>query len=70
MNDAERGEPIEGSAIHGLLVLDSIRNQAEQDMKGKAVRSTPLWPLHQPQVPSVFELLSWLPAEKNYKVEV
>jgi hypothetical protein len=34
-------------AIPGLVVLDSIRKQAEQAMGSKPVRSSPPWPLYQ-----------------------
>ena len=41
------------SAMPGQVVLGSIRKQAEQARKSKAVSSIPPWPLHQPlpQVP-------------------
>jgi hypothetical protein len=34
-------QPIMGGAILGLMVLDSIRKQAEQAMMSKPVRNTP-----------------------------
>jgi hypothetical protein len=36
-----------GDAIPRLVVLGSIRKQAEQAGGGKPVSSTPPWPLHQ-----------------------
>ena len=36
-----------GGTIPGLVVLGSIRKQAEQAMMSKLVSSRPLWPLHQ-----------------------
>jgi len=36
-----------GGAIPGLVVLGSIRKQAEQEIGNKPVSSTPPWPLHQ-----------------------
>ena len=36
-----------GGAIPGLVVLGSIRKQAEQAMRSKPVSSTPPWPLLQ-----------------------
>ena len=49
-----------GGAIPGLVVLSSIREQAEQAMENKPVRGTPPWPLHQllHQVPALPEFLS------------
>ena len=40
-----------GGATPGLVVLGSIRKQAEQAMGSKLVSSSPLWPLHQPLPP-------------------
>jgi hypothetical protein len=39
--------PIVGGATHGLVVLCSIRKQAEQARGSKPVSSTPPWPQHQ-----------------------
>ena len=36
-----------GGATPGLVVLGSIRKQAEQAMGSKPGSSTPPWPLHQ-----------------------
>ena len=41
-----------GGAIPGLVVLGSIRKQAEQARESKPVSSTPPWPLHQLLPPS------------------
>jgi hypothetical protein len=41
------GGPIVGGAIPGLIVLDSIRKQAEQAKRSKPVSNIPPWPLHQ-----------------------
>jgi hypothetical protein len=43
-----KGErPLVGGAISGLVVLGSIREQAEQARGSKPVRNIPPWPLHQ-----------------------
>jgi hypothetical protein len=43
-----KGErPLVGGAISGLVVLGSIREQAEQARRSKPVMSIPPWPLHQ-----------------------
>jgi hypothetical protein len=36
-----------GGTISGLVVLGSIREQAEQARGGKPVKNIPPWPLHQ-----------------------
>jgi hypothetical protein len=36
-----------GGAISGLIVLGSIREQAEQARRSKPVKNIPPWPLHQ-----------------------
>jgi hypothetical protein len=36
-----------GCATPRLVVLDSVRKQAEQAVESKPVSSTPPWPLHQ-----------------------
>jgi hypothetical protein len=42
-----KGErPLVGGTISGLVVLGSIREQAEQARRGKPVKNIPLWPLH------------------------
>jgi hypothetical protein len=39
--------PLIGGTISGLVVLGSIREQAEQARGGKPVINIPPWPLHQ-----------------------
>ena len=52
-----KGEgPIVGGAISGLVVLGSIRKQAEQARGSKPVKNIPPWPLHQLQL---FDLLEF-----------
>jgi hypothetical protein len=41
------GGPIMGGTISGLVVLGSIRKQAEQGRGSKPVKNIPPWPLHQ-----------------------
>ena len=54
-----KGEgPIVGGAISGLVVLDSIREQAEQARGSKPVRNIPPWPLHQLLLPDLLEFQS------------
>jgi hypothetical protein len=43
----KRERPLVGGAISGLVVLGSIREQAEQARGSKPVRNIPPWPLHQ-----------------------
>ena len=51
-----------GSAIPRQVVLDAVRQQAEQAMGSNPVSSTPPWPLHQLLPPgSSLDFLSWLP---------
>jgi hypothetical protein len=47
-----------GGAISGLVVLDSIREQAEQARGGKPVKNIPPWPLYQLLLPDLFEFQS------------
>ena len=48
-----KGErPRVGGAIPGLVVLDSIREQAEQARGSKPVSNIPPWPLHHLLPPS------------------
>jgi hypothetical protein len=43
-----KGEgPLVGGAISGLVVLGSIREQADQARGSKPVKNIPSWPLHQ-----------------------
>jgi hypothetical protein len=41
------GDPLVGGTISGLLVLGSIREEAEQARRGKPVKNVPPWLLHQ-----------------------
>ena len=52
------GRPIVGGAIPGLVVLGSIREQAEQARGSKPVSSISPWPLHQLLLPAQCEFLS------------
>ena len=52
------GGPLVGSAIPGLIVLGSIREQAEQARGSKPVRNIPPWPLHQLLLPDLPEFQS------------
>jgi hypothetical protein len=50
--------PLVGDAIPGLIVLDSIRKQAEQAeqaMGSNPVSNIPPWPLHQLLFPDLLE---------------
>jgi hypothetical protein len=47
-----------GEPISGLVVLDSMREQAEQARGGKSVRKIPPWPLHQLLLPDLLEFQS------------
>ena len=50
--------PIVGGAIPGLVVLGSIRKQAEQARGNKPVKNIPPWPLHQLLLPDLLEFMS------------
>jgi hypothetical protein len=52
------GGPLVGGVISGLVVLGSIREQAEQARGGKPVKNTPPWPLHQLLLPDLLEFQS------------
>jgi hypothetical protein len=54
----KREGPIVGGAIPGLIVLGSIREQAEQARGSKTVRKIPSWPLHQLLLPDLLEFQS------------
>ena len=54
----KRGGPLVGGAIPGLVVLGSIRKQAEQARGSKPVRNIPPWPLHQLLFPDLLEFQS------------
>ena len=54
-----KGErPLVGGTISGLVVLGSIREQAEQARGGKPVKNIPPWPLHQLLLPDLLEFQS------------
>jgi hypothetical protein len=54
-----KGEgPIVGGAIPRLVVLGSIRNEAEQARGSKSVKNIPPWPLHQLLLPDLLEFQS------------
>jgi hypothetical protein len=44
-----------GGAIPGLVVLCSIREQAEQARGSKPVKNIPPWPLHHLLLPDLLE---------------
>jgi hypothetical protein len=48
----------EGGAIPGLVVLGSIRKQAEQARGSKPVSNIPPWPLHRLLLPDLLEFQS------------
>lgn len=53
----ERPSPLWLDAIPGLVVLSPTRKQTEQALGREPVN----WPLHQLQVPVLFEFTSWFP---------
>ena len=54
-----KGErPLVGGAICGLVVLDYIREQAEQARGSNPVSNIPPWPLHQLLLPDLLEFQS------------
>jgi hypothetical protein len=64
------GDPLVGGAISGLVVLGSIREQAEQARRSKPVKNIPPWPLHQLLLFDLPEFQSRLPLVMNSNVEV
>jgi hypothetical protein len=50
--------PLVGGAISGLVVLGSIREQAEQARGSKPVKNIPPWPPHQLLLPDLLEFQS------------
>jgi hypothetical protein len=52
------GSLLVGGAISGLVVFDSIREQAEQARGSKPVKNIPPWPLHQLLLPDLLEFQS------------
>jgi hypothetical protein len=59
-----------GGTITGLLVLGSIRKQAEQAKGSKPVRNILPWPLHQLLYPNLLEFQSFPPLVVNSNLEV
>ena len=55
---------------HVLLVLGSVREQAEQTRGSKPVRNIPPWPLLQLLLPDLLEFQCLLPLVMNSCVEV
>ena len=53
------GGPVVGGAIPGLVVLASVRKQAEQAKRSKPVSSIPPWPLQQLLPPASCPI--WIP---------
>jgi hypothetical protein len=47
-----------GGTISGLVVLNFIKKQAEQDRGSKPIKNIPLWPLHQLLLPDLLEFQS------------
>ena len=54
----KEGGPLVGSTISGLVVLDSIRKQAEQGRGSKPVRNIPPWLLPQLLLSDLLEFQS------------
>ena len=54
----KRERPLVGGTISGLVVLGSIREQAEQARGSKPVRNIAPWPLHQLLLPDLLEFQS------------
>ena len=54
-----KGErPLVGGTISGLVVLGSIRKQAEQTRGSKPMNNIPPWPLHQLLLSDLLEFQS------------
>jgi hypothetical protein len=60
----EEAQPIVSGAIPGLVVLGSIRTQADQAMGSKPVNNIPLWSLYHPQPPAFYPV--WLPVPTSF----
>ena len=64
-----KGEgPLIGGAIPRLVVLGSIRKEAEQARGSQTDSSIPLWPLHLLLLPDLLEFQSSLPLVMNSSV--
>ena len=59
-----------GGTLSGMVVLGSIRKQAEKTRESKPVRNIPPWPLHQLLLPDLIEFQSWFPLVMNSSVEL
>jgi hypothetical protein len=59
-----RAQSTVGGATNGLVILSSVRKQAEHVMKRKPVSSIPPWPVpcSRLQVPAQLEFLPWIPS--------
>jgi hypothetical protein len=65
-----KGErPLVVGAISGLVVLGSVREQAEQARGSQPIRNIPPWPLHQLLLPDLLEFQSSLTLVMNSNVE-
>jgi hypothetical protein len=65
----KQGGPLVGGTISGLVVLSSIRKQAEQARRSKSVSNIPPWPLHQFLFSDLLEFQSCLSLVMNINVE-
>ena len=65
-----QGEPIMCDAIPGMVVMGSIRKQAEQARGSKPVSNVPPWPLHQLLLPDLLEFQYCLPLVMNNNVQM
>ena len=66
-----KGErPLVSGIIPRLVVLGSIREQAEQARESKPVRNIPPWLLHQLLLPDLLEFQSLLPLVMNSNLEM
>jgi hypothetical protein len=54
----KRERPLVGGTISGVVVLGSIREQAEQARGGKPVKNIPPWLLHQLLLSDLLEFQS------------
>jgi hypothetical protein len=52
------GRPLVGGTISVLVVLGSIRKQAEQARESRQISNIPPWPLHQLLLPNLLEFQS------------
>ena len=62
--------PLVGGTLPGLVVLGSIREQAEQARGSKPVSNIPPWPLHQLLLPDLCEFQSSVLLVMNSNVEL